>query len=1146
MNIEQNIERLKRINEDVVVQNLIAQANARYILLNTSESRDNFPNYTIKDESLNILALYYLEIGCSFAENQDLENAREPMEKGASILEYIHGSKSNKKEFSNYYSLISAMSYYVSFHYSKSFVLIKKTQSETTISRLIALFLRRDFEELNSEVQKMVPDSHYSDEAISANEDEIYGADKIYEITIAKSLYGFVKYLQSGDEKILTTSRDKLKLLKEIAELRSEPSVWWVIRLLLLISDSFIEASLWNSLGKHFDIGMAPIKRYIGSLVYSPQGTNELFITQRKALSKVLNLENNGCIVTIPTSSGKTRIAEIAILDSLIKHRDKKVLYIAPFRSLAFEIENSLERILRNVGISSSHLYGGNLFSRVDEKIIEESNVIIATPEKAKAVLRSNREITNQLKLIIIDEGHLLGDDKRLIVNEIFYEELRFFVEKNEGKFLLLSAVLPNSEDLAQWLTKSKETIYKDTWRPSDERLGVLEWTGRQVNLNWINNDSERPTFNRRFIQAEELPLIGRQTKIRFFPGDKNEAIAKTTHKLRDFGPVLIFVGIKPSVFPMAKAYLKCLGDESENFNWSNESDWKAYQLACVETYGETNDWLKYARKGILCHHGDLHVDVRLPLERLMRTDKPLVVISTSTLGQGVNLGISSVVFASIYQAGKEISNRDFWNIAGRAGRAFIDHEAKILISFDVSDNSSLLNRIKKYKEKSPIWFEEKKQQIFSEYRKKIDSYFDKDKINLASSGLLTLLSELKVVSEQGGIGFDLLLQLISENQISELEERVENIKEIDDKLDWIDDTFLALHDLNNLSDGEIDYSWIETYFRHSLAYIQINEDSSLTCQDLISFIKARVKGIVTKVGTDKKRWKSIIESGIPLNSDLFLEDKLPEIVEVVKVLDESDKTIDAKLEIAKAIIKIIEKIPVLEENASEIGSGDFDKVLAGWLRAEPFSELSEFERAEKIVSNLFSFKLPWIFNGISKKLRNIELEKEAELVEEIGLLIEIGLPNLRAAKIYQAGMRSRVFSVELAYLFENELWDKSITNYRAEIVSKRDHYKSLVSEKCGKWIDLLTDTTISNLIRINSVPSFQFGKVHEKTSSLIAKNINNRQYLLSPDLSFIKDITSSKIDFSPVNDVRGIVFNYDPDDNKWKMVVENPYILTD
>ena len=73
MNIEQNIERLRKVNGDELLQGLIAQADARYILFNTSEQRENFPAYTIQDNNLDILAFYYLEIGCSFGENQNLE-----------------------------------------------------------------------------------------------------------------------------------------------------------------------------------------------------------------------------------------------------------------------------------------------------------------------------------------------------------------------------------------------------------------------------------------------------------------------------------------------------------------------------------------------------------------------------------------------------------------------------------------------------------------------------------------------------------------------------------------------------------------------------------------------------------------------------------------------------------------------------------------------------------------------------------------------------------------------------------------------------------------------------------------------------------------------------------------------------------------
>lgn len=1128
MNIEQNQDRLNVINEDKTIQNLIAQANARYILFNTAEEKENFPAYTIKDQNLNVLAFYYLSIGCIFGENKDLENAREPLEKGASILENVHGSENNKSRLSNYYGLISALSYYVSFQYSKSYILISKIESGSLISKMVSLFLKRNFNELIYTVERIIIDETYQDQYIVENDDETSGSNKIYTSIIARALDGFVKYFQSGDEELLISAKTNLKTLKEIAELNNEPSIWWVIRLLILISEGFNQASLWKALYGFFDIQSDLLQKYIKSLVYlSPRGIYELFITQRKALNKVLDTDDNGCVVAIPTSSGKTRIAEITILDSIIKKPNGKVLYIAPFRSLAFEIENDLGKVLGNVGITISHLYGGSLFSKLDEMMIEESNVIIATPEKAKTIIRGNRNIALQLNLVIIDEGHLLGADQRLIMNEIFFEELRYFINKNEGRFLLLSAVLPNAEELAHWLTGNQNALYKDSWRSADERLGILEWAGNQVNLHWLGSSNEHSSFNNRFIVQEELPLKPRQRRVHYFPENKNDAIAATAYKLRSFGTVLLFVGVKASVFTMANSYLKCLevNSDTDNHMDSNSLDWKTFELACVETYGENNLWLEYAKKGILCHHGSLHSDVRLPMERLMRNGKPRVIIATSTLGQGVNLGVSTVIFTTLYQARTLISKRDFWNIAGRAGRAFIDHEAKILVAHDKSDTSTRKAR----------WKNEKVQE-------EIMSYFNKDYIDIASSGILALVKLLKQVAEKNNINFELLLELVSENQLEDLNEKENGI---DETLDWIDDTLLALHSLYNhdIDENNPDYEWIDSFFRDSLACIQLKNKDVLSEDEFVFFVKARVKGIVHRVGTDHSKWYSIINSGIPLNSDLFLENKLPEIIDILEEYREEEKSTDIKITIVQKIVKAIRDIPILEENKNEIKNENFDNITSLWVNAEPMSSLMEFELSEKIISDIFSYKLPWLLNGIAKKLRNLELEDEAELIEETALLIETGLPHLKAIKIYQAGIRSRIYANEISNLFEDMGWEKSIKEYRAEILSDKKFLKENVSEKCKEWIDLLSNISNLKSIQVPKISDFTLDNAHKNTSILIAKEIDGKQYLRSPDLSFIHDDSEGEIDFSGINNISGIIFIYDDIEEVWKMKIENPYI---
>lgn len=1115
MNIEHVEESYRALEADSTLQNLIAQANARYILYNTRESQLNFPRYTIKDEQLNILAFKYLNIGCNYFKSNNYIKATHALEKGASMLEYIHGAINVKTKNKKLFCLISALAYYVCFQYSKSFILIRKLQSDTVISSLVSLFLNRNFDQLLNEIDRIITDSSYGDEYLAEHFEE-NNATKVYEIIVAKALSYYVQFYHTGDNEFLEIAKGNLIDLQEIAEIKGEPDIWWVIRLLLLIMEGFKESSLWHVLGNYFNTADKFPLKYIQSLVYKNGSITELFLTQRNSLPKVLDNEQNGSIVSIPTSSGKTRIGEIAILNCLVNDPDAKILFIAPFRSLAYEIENSLDEIFCNLDVSVSHLYGGSLFSKLDEKIINESSVIVATPEKAKALLRSSQSILSGIKLVIVDEGHLLGANKRLIVNEMFYEELRYHIGANGGKFLLLSAVLPNAEDLSEWLTGSPDNVYKENWRPSDERIGVMEWNGVSVNLNWRSSDTERNSFNPNFIIRQELPQKPRQRKTHYFPENKNQAIAATAYKLRNFGPVLIFVGRKESVFTIAREYEKCIQPEDGKFRFKNKSNWKAFKLACIESYGEDSEWLTFAKMGIFCHNADLFSDVRLPLERLMRSEKPRVIVATSTLGQGVNLGVSTVIFSTLYQAGTAITKRDFWNIAGRAGRAFVDHEGKILVALDIMG-----------KDEDRVEWE----------RGIISAYLDKNNIDKAESGCLRLIRALKNLSLSNGLSFDTLISLLAENRIDEIHEQSD---EIDTLLDWIDDGLLSLHNSNNPEGNTLE--WVDDYFAKSLAYLQTQYYKDITGDEVIRFVKARIKGITRKVGEEKEDWENVVSSGIPINSDLQIEDRIKEVISFVQSYISSDQTLEDRISLLENIENTINDVNVLKEGSIE--SADSMEIRRKWLSGVAMSDIAQHDNAISIITNHYSFNLPWILNGISKKLKNRNLIDESEIIEELAILIELGLPDIKSVKIYQAGIRSRSSAFEIANLYEDELWEKSIKTYKQDLITHADYYKMQVSENAASWIELLVKFSKREFFKIKKVSNFTYGKVHEQTKRLIARLINNEQYLLSLDFSVINKIgKDSNVDFSEVNDLNGIYFDYDVNDNVWKMTCVNPYV---
>jgi hypothetical protein len=1117
-------KKIEEYNSNKYLQNQIAQLNARYILFNTNEDKDSFPNYKLKEDNLTLLGFQYLNLGCRLAESDLIEEASGTLEKGAEILEYIYGSSNNEINNRDYHVLISSLAYYSGFQYSKSFILIQKAEGDTIISSLVSFFLKRDFTQLQNLINEILVVEDYTSVTESEKVNRKTLPIRIYELVIARSLGKLVGYLNFGTQSLLENAKEDLRTLKDIAEVREEPDIWWVIRLLLIIIAGVEKASFWNVLEGYYSDFPLLAQKYIYSHVFSRYTKiHEFFSTQRKALEQVIN-KDDGLIVSMPTSSGKTRIAEVGILDSKIKNPDSKILFIAPYRSLAFEIENDLERVFTSTGIIVSQLYGGSLFNKLDEKIIEETDVIIATQEKAKALLRSNSEIIKSIKLIILDEGHLLGDNDRYIRSELLIEELKYNIEKNEGKFILLSAVLPNPEELSNWLTFSSKNVYKSNWRPSEERLGVLEWTGKRVNLNWQSADDERDSFNRNFVVSEKLPRLKRQRKDRYFPSDKNEAIAMTAHKLFTFGPVLVFVGVKMACFTIARAYLKVLGDSIEDFTWKNKNNWKAFELSCIEFDGEHSKWLMYAKKGIICHNADLPENTRIALERLMRAEKPYIIIATSTLGQGVNLGVSSVIFSTLFQpkGAKQvpIEHGDFWNIAGRAGRAFVDHEGKILIANDKTRGSWQVRRDTRL----------------------IEGYFDKSNINHVQSGLLATIKYLKILSTRlSGVDFNQFLQLISENSFDDISER--NKVSVIEKLDLIDDTLLTLHKYLG-SEDSLDASWVEDYFRKSLAYLQISKDNEeITKEEFIKIIKHRVKGIVKSVGDDKANWQKHIGSGIPLQSDLKIEEQLEEIIGLISVFIESDDySINNKIILLTKIETLINHVPVLHE--AYLANEDLELIRTLWVRGDSMTEINQIEGSQKIIKEHFSFKLPWILNGIARKLDDKGHEVFSEILQELSILVETGLPNLTAVKIYQAGIRSRSASIEIAKLFTDDSWKLSINFYKNKIFRNAEKIKSMVSENTIKWIELFHTYNLKHTRTINNIEPFAIKKLNDWDGQLIPKNINGEGYLVSTDLKVILPIKIIKDrGFSEVLNIDGISFYKHPENKVWMLDNKNPNI---
>ena len=1107
---------------DKQIQTELAKASALFMYRSTGESEKNFRGISVDEAHVNQIGIEYIDLGCRYFEIRDYNRASACLTKGAECLETVYGVKGDKLVHKSYYGLLASMAFYAGFQYSRAFLLIGKFREETLIASFIDLFLRRKFDELTSEIENLVVKQEYDDARLSHSEDfeDAYG--KVFELTFAKCLYCFVQYFYTGDESLVLSAKEKLQLLLDITQSEGFVDLWWVARLLNQISDGFRQSSLWTALGEYYDLHDKDslARKYVLALTYKPTPITELFLSQRGALPKLLNPESKGTIVTIPTSSGKTRIAEIAVIDALAKNPDAKILYVAPFRSLAYEIERSLGDLFAVANIKVSHLYGGGLFTNLDAEELSDANVVIATPEKTKAIFRCQTDFFKNLSLVVLDEGHLIGGDTRQLSNEIFYEELKRFLTDYPCKYLLLSAVLPNPSDLSDWLTGSRDNVYSNGWRPSRQICGILIWNGISVDLEWYNG--KKIVINKNFVERYALPKIPRQRKTHYYPSNKTEAIVETAKKLESLGTTLIFVSQKRSCKTYADAYDKSIEGE-QSFEFHDKLTARIFELVCKETYKDPEIY-RYAQKGVFYHNADLFADVRIALEALMRREHPKVIIATSTLSQGVNLNVSTVIMSSPKNAGNPLSKQDFWNLAGRAGRAYVDEEGKVLVAFEPKEKKSLQ---------------------FNKFRKsKIVEYFDKTALNTVTSGLYQIVKAIHYIAIKTHTSLEYLLDLIANNKPLPQVEKMDNIEDI---IAYLDDCLLSMHE--NYSQNRMDLGWIEDTFCKSLAYIQALNmaDKEVSPDKIIAFVKSRVKGILGKLQPDTS-YEHLVMSGLSLQKSIALDDSLNEICLCLFQYRISTKSIEELILLMTNIEEILAKLPNFENRYFKLKR--ISEIREAWMKGISIREMNlQGKDEEDAVKKYFSYDLPWYLNGIAGMLRNKHIdiidEESISVLSELALLVETGLPDRSAVKIYRSGIRSRSCALEISRLISPHILGDTVSSYRvrAEIVRQSDTWKQL-SDNGKQWVEILkAEGEKRKNTQIKYISPFSIRKEKEDLDRFKAVIVNDHKYFISLDLDRIMPIKASEMDFSQMDKIKGVYFEYNNHTGEYEMNVLNPYL---
>lgn len=218
--------------------------------------------------------------------------------------------------------------------------------------------------------------------------------------------------------------------------------------------------------------------------VTKTQALFELLPPQRAALQEqgLLDQANRAVIVDLPTSGGKTLLAQFRILQALnqFDYDHGWVAYVAPTRALVSQITRRLRRDFESFGITVEQLTGAVEVDSFEETLLTSNgqhsfDVLVSTPEKLQFVIR-NKKVARPLALIVMDEAHNIEDRERGLRIELLLATIRR--ECEHANFLLLMPYVPNAKDLAAWLAPDggrSVSIGTSAWKPNDRVVGLFD-----------------------------------------------------------------------------------------------------------------------------------------------------------------------------------------------------------------------------------------------------------------------------------------------------------------------------------------------------------------------------------------------------------------------------------------------------------------------------------------------------------------------------------------------------------------------------------------------------------------------------------------------------------------------------------------------
>jgi helicase len=634
----------------------------------------------------------------TYADNQERNGYGDSLRRAATLLETSSLARDNEsqkvwevialiheavgvieKEKRDYQWLLSALSWQlaeapsIAEHLAGTLIRSDSFSRRDLIEQLAIAFSIRRFDTLRGLAEYTIDEGLRQRDEANKTKDWGAASEAVMLLAVGSALRDLTRYVTFVENRLpdLSGLSDFIELAKNLGDARR-------FRVGRLLSDcvyKFLDASSRLIIEDRAELNDNSRGQILRHLRQYP----ELWPSQREALNKgLLSKVRQHFVVSVPTSSGKTLCGELVIIQELTENPETVCFYVVPTRALVEEKSKELRSKFEQFGYKVASATGALQKDDLESSLFTDTQIIVCTPEKLDLLIRHEDEAFLNASLFIIDETQMISDAERGLGLE--FVVVKLLLLKLEARIILLSAMLPNSEDFGRWVFG---TVASSEWRPTRQRFGEINFnklkpTGCSMDILLYDASGE--------FDEIQIPIHTFSRR----PASFWEEVVWAVEALRRKGPVLVFCMRKPRCEELVGKIVEYL--KYQRLNYPIKYEAVAPEVEALrrmierEVSGDflLRDSLAY---GVAYHHADLPPRIRIALEHLISNNMVEVVVSTTTLAEGVNLPISTVIFEDWMthvdvRKGRQSEPLDlskFRNIAGRAGRARKESEGLIL-----------------------------------------------------------------------------------------------------------------------------------------------------------------------------------------------------------------------------------------------------------------------------------------------------------------------------------------------------------------------------------------------------------------------------------------------------------------------------------